>query len=202
MGSLQASNWRFDVREAVNRAANRGVSPDANQGGGFGLFIKAANIKAQQSRTTARYFPQWPFRATRCCAASPFLAASPEWVSQRHQNMSAATAAFLASGRWVRATVAPRTIVNRAGYWWRNCFNCGRWGLRPWHLQRAVTRLSRCKKQTPRKPLRLLVRQVTGGACRPLVSQDKRRRGIGFRRGPDHAHHGRPWTLSARPARP
>jgi hypothetical protein len=47
MGSLQASNWRFDVREAVNRAANRGVSPDANQGGGFGLFIKAANIKAQ-----------------------------------------------------------------------------------------------------------------------------------------------------------
>jgi ABC-type oligopeptide transport system ATPase subunit len=27
------------VREAVNRAANRGVSPDANQGDGFGLFI-------------------------------------------------------------------------------------------------------------------------------------------------------------------
>ena len=30
----------------------------------------------------------------------------------------------------------------------------------------------------------------------PRMSQDKRRRGIGFRRGPDHAHHGRPWKAT------
>src|SRR5580693_5168885 len=34
--------------------------------------------------------------------------------------MSATTAAFLASGRRVRATVAPPTTVNRARNWWRN----------------------------------------------------------------------------------
>jgi hypothetical protein len=34
--------------------------------------------------------------------------------------MSAATAAFLGSGRRVRATVAPQTIINQACYWWRN----------------------------------------------------------------------------------
>jgi len=41
-------------------------------------------------------------------------------VSQRHQTMSAATAAFLGSGRRARATVAPPTIVNQACQWWRN----------------------------------------------------------------------------------
>jgi hypothetical protein len=34
--------------------------------------------------------------------------------------MSAATAAFLGSGRRMRATVAPPTTVNRACDWWRN----------------------------------------------------------------------------------
>ena len=34
--------------------------------------------------------------------------------------MSAATAAFLRSGRRVRATVAPPTTVNRVCYWRRN----------------------------------------------------------------------------------
>ena len=34
--------------------------------------------------------------------------------------MSAATAAFLGSGRRLRATVAPPTIVNQACQWWRN----------------------------------------------------------------------------------
>jgi hypothetical protein len=34
--------------------------------------------------------------------------------------MSAATAAFLGSGRRMRATVAPPPAVNRVCYWWRN----------------------------------------------------------------------------------
>jgi hypothetical protein len=44
----------------------------------------------------------------------------------------------------------------------------------------------------------------TGGACRSRASQDRRRRGIGAHldAGADRSHHGRPWTLSARPARP
>ena len=37
-----------------------------------------------------------------------------EMGRQRHQTMSAATAAFLGSGRRMRATVAPPTTVNRA----------------------------------------------------------------------------------------
>ena len=41
-------------------------------------------------------------------------------VSRRHQTMSATRAAFLRSGRRVRATVAPPTTFNRACYWWRN----------------------------------------------------------------------------------
>jgi hypothetical protein len=48
------------------------------------------------------------------------LARGPLRVSQRHQTMSAATAAFLGSGRRVRATVASPTTVNRACNWWRN----------------------------------------------------------------------------------
>ena len=44
----------------------------------------------------------------------------PVRVSQRRQTMSAATAAFLGSGRRMRATVAPPTTVNRVCYWQRN----------------------------------------------------------------------------------
>jgi hypothetical protein len=41
-------------------------------------------------------------------------------VSRRHQTMSTAAAAFLKSGRRVRAAVAPPTTFNRSCYWWRN----------------------------------------------------------------------------------
>jgi len=44
----------------------------------------------------------------------------PQWVTGGRRTMSAATAAFLGSGRWMRATVAPPTTVNRACCWWRN----------------------------------------------------------------------------------
>jgi len=53
-----------------------------------------------------------------CCTAefqpSPEARLCPSWVSRRHQTMSATRAAFLRSGRRVRATVAPPTTFNRA----------------------------------------------------------------------------------------
>jgi hypothetical protein len=42
------------------------------------------------------------------------------WVTGGRQTMSAATAAFLGSGRRVRATVVPPSTVNPACNWWRN----------------------------------------------------------------------------------
>ena len=51
--------------------------------------------------------------------------------------MSAATAAFLGSGRRMRATVAPPTTVNRAFREQRNLIQLQTLVRRPWHLQRA-----------------------------------------------------------------
>jgi hypothetical protein len=69
-------------------------------------------------------------------------------VNCRRQMMSAATAAFLGSGRRVRATVVPPTTVNPACYWWRNLLQLRT--PRPADVaQRATCRLTQCGERRP-----------------------------------------------------
>jgi hypothetical protein len=51
----------------------------------------------------------------------------PRWVTGGRRIMSAATAAFLGSGRRMRATVAPRPLSTGLAIGGGTCSNCGRW---------------------------------------------------------------------------
>jgi hypothetical protein len=95
-------------------------------------IIKAAGINAQSTKAVRR---------TKSCgpdARSPAPERMAVRVTGGRRTMSAATTAFLRSGRRMRATVAPPTAVNRASDWRRNLIKCGRWCRRPWHLQWAT----------------------------------------------------------------
>jgi hypothetical protein len=69
--------------------------------------------------------------------------------------MSAATAAFLGSGRRVRATVAPPTTVNRACYWCRNLIQLRTLGLATLESATGQQDTPALQKQSPGETLRL-----------------------------------------------
>jgi hypothetical protein len=51
-----------------------------------------------------------------CCAASSFLAACPEWVSQRHHGMSASATAFAESGHRRSDPTRLRRVLDDDGW--------------------------------------------------------------------------------------